>query len=69
VFHHSPLLQEKNLESDILNVQGMATTLKVGAKKPCEGECTVLGLNADIEYADGIPASNSDGVCNPTPQL
>ena len=55
------------MESDILNVQGMATTLKIGAKKPCDGECTVLGLNADIEYADGKPASNAQGVSGHTP--
>jgi hypothetical protein len=64
---NSPPMQEKNLESEILNVQGMTNTFKIGAKKPCEGECTVLGLQGDIEYADGKPASNSEGVRCPLP--
>jgi hypothetical protein len=57
------------LESEILKVQGMATTLKFGAKKPCDDECTVLGLQADIEYADGKKASNAQGVRGPIPVM
>jgi hypothetical protein len=45
----------------------MTNTFKIGAKKPCEGECTVLGLQGDIEYADGKPASNAEGVSYSTP--
>jgi hypothetical protein len=52
-----------------MNVQGMVNTFKIGAKKPCDGECTVLGLQGDIEYADGSTASNSQGVCGGIPHL
>jgi hypothetical protein len=40
----------------------MTNTFKVGAKKPCSGQCTVLGLKADLEYADGKQANNDLGV-------
>lgn len=56
-----PPTSENNVESQLLNVQGMSNTLKIGAKKPCDKECTMLGLFADLEYADGSAASNSNG--------
>lgn len=58
-----PPTSEQNIESMILNVQGMSNTLKIGAKKPCDGECTMLSLFADLEYADGTAANNANGVC------
>lgn len=56
-----PPTSENNTESQVLNVQGMSNTLKIGARKPCEKECTMLGLKADLEYADGSAANNSNG--------
>jgi hypothetical protein len=38
----------------------MVNTFKVGATKPCD-ECTILGLQGDIEYADGKRANNAQG--------
>jgi hypothetical protein len=47
----------------MLQQQGMTNTLSVGAKKPCEKECMILDINANLEYADGstVP-TNSTGV-------
>jgi hypothetical protein len=56
-----PPTSEKNVQSEILNVQGMSTTFTPNAKKPCE-DCTLLTVEADLEYADGKPAANSNGV-------
>ncbi|KAF2663348.1 hypothetical protein BT63DRAFT_461457 [Microthyrium microscopicum] len=56
-----PPTSEKNFASEYMNIKGMADTFAIGAKKPCDGECTILGLVGDIEYADGKPASNSQG--------
>jgi hypothetical protein len=55
-----PPTGEQNYHSKVLNVQGMADSLTVGVKKPCD-ECTLLTLVADLEYADGSPANNSNG--------
>lgn len=56
-----PPTSENNMESQVLNVQGMSNTLKIGAKKPCDNECTLLSLIADLEYADGSAANNANG--------
>jgi hypothetical protein len=31
-------------------------------KRPCTGECILLGLNADLEYADGSNANIGNGM-------
>jgi hypothetical protein len=31
-------------------------------EKPCSGECLMLGLNADLEYADGTNANTGNGM-------
>ena len=46
----------------LLNVGGMGYALDIGAKKPCEGQCTMLSLLASLEFADGSPAENEKGV-------
>jgi hypothetical protein len=56
-----PPTSEKNFQSEMMNVQGMSTSFTPSAKKPCE-DCTLLTLEADLEYADGKPAANSNGV-------
>jgi hypothetical protein len=56
-----PATSEVNWESKLLGVRGMADTLNIRAKKPCTGECTILSLFADLEYADGSAANNSNG--------
>lgn len=50
------------MESVIMNVQGMAYALQTNAKKPCEGNCTMLSVQASLEFADGKPAENEKGV-------
>ncbi|TLD29730.1 Threonine synthase [Venturia nashicola] len=56
-----PPTSEDNWESKLLGVRGMTDTLAIRAKKPCEGECMMLSLSADLEYADGSPGNNSNG--------
>ena len=41
---------------------GMGNTLKYDAKKPCDKDCIVLALDVSLEYADGTPAENANGV-------
>jgi hypothetical protein len=57
-----PPTSEKNLESELMKVAGMSNSYTIGVKKPCEGECTVLSVMANMEYADGSSADNSNGV-------
>lgn len=33
-----------------------------GVQKPCVGDCILLGMQADLEYADGAQANNSNGM-------
>ncbi|KAE9986858.1 hypothetical protein EG328_004577 [Venturia inaequalis] len=56
-----PPVSEDNWEAKLLGVRGLADTLKIGAKKPCNGECLMLTMTADLEYADGSPGNNSNG--------
>jgi len=52
---------KKTLESQLLNVQGLTNTMKVGAKKPCDGECVLLNLVPGLEYDDGKIAESYNG--------
>jgi hypothetical protein len=45
-----------------MNVQGMSNTFKMGAKKPCGGDCKILALLASLEFFDGSEAENKEGV-------
>ena len=58
-----PPVSENNLESEFWKIQGMSNAVRFNAKRPCEGECTLLSVTADLEYADGSAANNSNGVC------
>lgn len=59
-------VQEVNVESKMLNQQGMTNTLKIGAKKPCGKECRILSINANLEYEDGKKVPNTpQGVSTP----
>jgi len=57
-----PRTSENNVESRMLQQQGMTNTLSIGAKKPCGKDCMILDINANLEYADGkaVP-STPDG--------
>jgi hypothetical protein len=55
------LSQEKNFQSQLMNVQGMVDTFNMNVKKPCDNHCTILSLFADLEFADGTAATNNDG--------
>lgn len=57
-----PPKNEKNFNYVWWKVQGAATSFRLNIKRPCETECTILGIQADIEYADGSPANASNGV-------
>jgi hypothetical protein len=57
-----PPVSEKTYESQLLNVQGIASTLQWAAQKPCDRDCLMLALNASLEYDDGSPAENESGV-------
>ncbi|KAF2672991.1 hypothetical protein BT63DRAFT_436803 [Microthyrium microscopicum] len=56
-----PPISEANFQSTYMNVQGMADAFMFSAKKPCSGDCMILRLDADLEYADGSAANNSNG--------
>jgi hypothetical protein len=57
-----PATSEKNFFSEYMNVKGMSNKYSFGVKKPCEGECTILSVEADLEHFDGSKATNADGV-------
>jgi hypothetical protein len=46
----------------VLKEQGLASTTKWFAKKPCDGYCTILKMSAGIEYDDGSEADTKTGV-------
>ena len=35
---------------------------ETNVEKPCAGDCVLLGMNADLEFADGTNANNSNGM-------
>ena len=39
----------------------MSEYFEFSVKKPCDGDCQVLALFADLEFADGTKATNQDG--------
>jgi hypothetical protein len=45
-----------------MNVKGMSNKYTFGVKKPCDGECIILSVEADLEHVDGSKATNADGV-------
>jgi hypothetical protein len=57
-----PPTSEKNVFSELLNVKGMSNKYTFGIKKPCDGKCTILAVEADLEHVDGSRATNADGV-------
>jgi hypothetical protein len=56
-----PALSERNLESQLLNVQGLMNAISYPATRPCGDECVLLGLTADLEYDDGRAANITNG--------
>jgi hypothetical protein len=59
-----PPQNEKNFNKVVWNVQGVSTSFHMNVKRPCEEECTILGIEANMEYADGSAANTSSGVSN-----
>jgi hypothetical protein len=57
-----PPVNEKNAASEILHIRGVSNTMKFNVTKPCEGQCTILTLSADLEYEDGAAATTENGV-------
>jgi hypothetical protein len=53
---------EKNFNALWWKTQGVSTSFHMNIKRPCEEECTILGIEANMEYADGSPANTSSGV-------
>ena len=56
-----PAISEKNVESYLLNVQGLMNTIDFPAVRPCKDDCVLLGLTADLEYDDGRVADVASG--------
>jgi hypothetical protein len=54
-------VKEQNIESQMLQQTGMANTIKIGARKPCQKECMILDINANLEYFDGTTVPNTPG--------
>jgi hypothetical protein len=67
--YRMPTKAEKNFNYLAYKVEGTATSFRMNIKRPCEVECTILGIQADIEYADGTPANASTGVSRILKQL
>jgi hypothetical protein len=57
-----PSTQEKNFNLLMWNVEGTATSFHMNVRRPCEDECMILGIQADLEYADGSAANVTNGV-------
>jgi hypothetical protein len=60
--YRMPPTGEKNLEAEIMKVSGMSNTYDIGIKRPCDGQCTILSVIGDLEYADGSLGHNTNGV-------
>ncbi|KAF2433288.1 hypothetical protein EJ08DRAFT_73787 [Tothia fuscella] len=56
-----PSNTENNLESKVLGEKGLKNSMKFYAKKPCEGNCMLLKMEASMEYDDGNHADTSTG--------
>lgn len=57
-----PSMNERNYNFLMWNVEGISTSLRYNIRRPCDEECTILGISADLEYADGSSANVSNGV-------
>jgi hypothetical protein len=56
-------VQESTIESRLLNSKGMTNMIKIGAKKPCTGNCMLFSANANLEFFDGsLVPNNATGV-------
>jgi len=62
-----PPTSEKNLDWLMWNMEGSASNLRFGIKKPCD-ECTILRIDSGIEYADGSSANITNQVILRTPK-
>lgn len=45
----------------MLKLRGIVATMEI-ATKPCEGNCMIFSLGANMEYDDGSSAENANGV-------
>jgi hypothetical protein len=57
-----PAMTERNLNYLMFDQEGISTSFHLNVRRPCDEECTILGIQADLEYADGSPANVSNGV-------
>jgi hypothetical protein len=55
-----PGVHEKNMESEVMKANGMFDAYIPDAAKPCD-TCTLLVVNAGLEYFDGKEADVSTG--------
>jgi hypothetical protein len=58
----APPSSEKTEASDLWNTPGLASAVVYNQKRPCEDRCSILTLYSDLEYADGSPANDTNGV-------
>ena len=57
----APPRSEKSEASDMWNTPGLASAVVYNQKRPCD-RCSILTLHSDLEYADGSPANDTNGV-------
>jgi len=56
-----PSTKETNAESLLMQDSGMSDATKVGAQRPCTGDCTLFEIASNLEYADGKIANTDTG--------
>jgi len=56
-----PPKQEKNFNNLYWSMEGISTNFKLNVRRPCDKECLILGITADLEYADGSSANTTSG--------
>jgi hypothetical protein len=55
-----PSTKARNLQSTLLSDSGMVDNVKMNIPKPCT-DCTILYMNAGMEYANGTDANTDTG--------
>jgi hypothetical protein len=58
----APPSSEKSEASDLWNTPGLSSAVVFNQKRPCDDRCSILTINSDLEYADGSPANDTNGI-------
>jgi hypothetical protein len=54
-----PPRQEVNFNNLYWQMEGISTAFRLNIRRPCDKTCMILGIEADLEYADGSSANTS----------